>query len=293
MFRYKDKVSYFRWQTIIWSIFVLVFGVIWLSLWLGSDDKSGHTALKSKTQQAQMVKMPQKIEKLDELFVEVAPVKFETITRDLRSYPPEFKDKKYFEQHKKKFAVQVMNVAEHKIIVDYLDSRKDRDKFAYFRYTDSNKETRYVLTYGVFSSFVEAMGATKTIIFGLPNSVRPVPEEFNRYIAMIDDYERMTMAVDGDKGLREIKLTKAQYEIPVAPRTPPSAPKENKEKKTSTTRTDKPTAKNTVSLEEPKPKKSEKKKEPIQEFNERKAKAEAEARKKSEEAKKSDKKDKD
>lgn len=277
MFFYQDKVSYFRWQTKIWLAFVLLFGILWLVIWFSNDEVSTQTSLKQKEQMVAVAKMPTKIDKLTELFAEVAPVKFETITKDLRSYPPEFKDKKFFEKNKGKWAVQVMNVAEHKIIVDYLDTRSDRDKFAYFRYTDANKETRYVLTYGVLSSFQEAMGATKLVDFRLPNSVRVVPEEFRRYIEMIDDYERM-FSGGNEQGEREIKLNPTKYEIPVAERQ--VAPKE---KKVVAEKNNRPTAKNTVSLDEPKPK-PKKPKDPAQEFAERKAKAEAEARKKASES---------
>lgn len=274
MFFFESKLSYLRWQTKIWLAFVLLFSGIWLWLWLGAEEREVKI-LKQREKQAQAVKLPTKIDKLNELFVEVAPVKFETITRDLRSYPPEFKDKSYFEKHKKNWAVQVMDVAEHKVIIDYLDTRPDRDKFAYFRYSDKNKEERYVLTYGVLSSFQEAMGATKLVDFRLPNSIRVVPEEMRRYVDMIDRYERRGVVLDGDKGqTREINLSPTQYEIPVAP----PAPKENKEKKAKTAEPKKQSNPNTG--EQPKPKKE---KSPTEQFEEAKARAEAAARAKASE----------
>lgn len=287
MFDFQDKVSYLRWQTKVWIAFVVIFGIVWLVLWFQSEDPATPVLLKEKAKQAQVVKMPTKIDKLTELFAEVAPVKFETITRDLRSYPPEFKDKKYFEQNSKKWAVEVMKVAEHKVILDYLDTRPDRDKFAYFRYTDGSGNTRYVLTYGMLSSFQEAMGATKMVDFRLPNHIRVVPEEFRRYAAMIDDYERVGAVVEGGKNQpREIRLSPTQYEIPVAPR-PPAQPKENKENKekpkTQRTNNGATNGNGEKSAKQNTNAKPEKKKTPSEEFAEAKARAESEARKKASE----------
>ncbi|WP_350617252.1 hypothetical protein, partial [Pseudomonas sp. HY7a-MNA-CIBAN-0227] len=80
------------------------------------------------------------------------PINFDATVRDLRSYPDEFKDKRYLLANKGKWTVQVMNVAENEVIVSYLEGREDRAKFSYFRYLDDNNQVRYMLTYGLMSS---------------------------------------------------------------------------------------------------------------------------------------------
>lgn len=72
------------------------------------------------------LEQPLSIEALHELDADVQPINFEDTIRDLRSYPDEFKDKRYLLANKGKWTVQVMNVAENEVIVSYLEGRKDR-----------------------------------------------------------------------------------------------------------------------------------------------------------------------
>lgn len=227
------KRRYFHRQAIIWlSLSALLF-LLWLVLWLGNDDAQNRQVRLATTSTPADLMLPDRIETLDELKIEVPPISFDVITRDLRSYPSEFKDRLYFEEHKSKWTVQVMDVAEHKLIVDYLENRPDRKKFAYFRYTDSNHKLRYLLTYGVMNSFQEAMGAAKLIDFRLPNSARTLPEEMSRYLALIDSYER---PVDEEQ-IEELALppkiqlseTETLVEAAPAPTQEPTSPELQKE----------------------------------------------------------------
>lgn len=201
----------------IWLIFAAIFCAFWLFLWLSYDSKTKLAVKQSSARTTADYTLPNKIDELHELSNLVAPIDFQTITRDLRNYPDEFKDKKYFQDHKDKWTVQVMDVMEHKIIVDYLQNRSDRKKFAYFRYTDEKGVVRYILTYGVMSSFQEALGATKLIDFKLPNSTRVLPEQMQRYLDLIDNYERGTVYDDDGVDVEPVKLTEAVKEVEPAP----------------------------------------------------------------------------
>lgn len=273
-----DRLAFLRFQTKVWLFFVLLVGIAWLTLWFKMPKTPEQARIYHQKQAIVANKLPIKIDKMTELFQEVAPVKFDTVVRDLRSYPPEFKDKSYFEKHSKKWAVKLMDVSEHKLIVDYLDMRPDRDKFAYFRYSDVNRKSRYVLVYGVFSSSVEAMGNAKAINFG--QTIFGVPEEYQRFVDMIDNYERTSIGAQDKDLYREVKLAPTEREIPVVPPTPkPAIPKPPKPKE----KKDKPTAANTVSLDEPVKKKPKKEPSELEKFEEHKRRAEAAARAKADE----------
>lgn len=204
---------YFRLKAKIWLALAGLLAILWLVLWLNTDTKI-NLAIKEKQKSKEMV-IPTKLDNFVDFRTEVPPISFDTITKDLRNYPDEFKDKTYFEHHEKKWTVQVMDVAEHKIILDYLDGHPDRKKFAYFRYADQNNKTRYLLTYGVMSTFQEAMGAAKLVDFRLPKGVRVLPEEMKRYVAMIDNYQRSTATKKPQT--QAIKLQETSVEVPAAP----------------------------------------------------------------------------
>lgn len=210
-------------RAIVWLIFAGLFCALWVFLWSSNDNKEQLAIRQPSAKNTPDYSLPTTINELDELSNLVSPIDFQTITRDLRHYPDEFKDKKYFQSHKNKWTVQIMDVAEHKVIVDYLDNQPYREKFAYFRYTDDKANIRYLLTYGVMSSFQEALGATKLIDFRLPNSTRVLPEEMQRYVDMIDDYERGVPSVNDDTQAL-VKLTQAVKQVPAEPIRQTTAP---------------------------------------------------------------------
>lgn len=171
----------------VWGGLSLAFAVLWLSLW--NNNKSAHAKDFSVARtQSQSFVAPKAIKTLNELNYLVPPANFEPMVRDSRSYPDEFKDRPFLEALRGKWTIQVMDVAEHELITSYLNKRNDRNKFAYFRYTTADKEVRYILTYGVFVNAQEAISASKSIDFALP--ARALPEEMNRYLGMVDNYER-------------------------------------------------------------------------------------------------------
>lgn len=181
----------FKIQTILWFFLALVVFVLWLSVWLMSDPTQTKTK-QTKTLTSGPAPLPVYIESYVQMTKEVPPIDFSTVVRDLRNYPDEFKDKKHFEKHakSKKWTVQVMNVSNNDIITQYLNQRDDRDKFAYFRYHNTNGELRYILTYDTMNSAQEALMTIKNVNFGLPGSVKLKAEEIGYYVKIMDSYER-------------------------------------------------------------------------------------------------------
>ena len=211
----------YRRQALLWLMMALLLGVVTALVWMFSQTSAigaqiENAPLSTPQVTVDELKQPLSIESLHELDTDVQPIDFEATVRDLRNYPDEFKDKRYLSANKGKWTVQVMNVAENDVIVSYLESRKDRDKFAYFRYRDENNNVRYMLTYGIMSSPQEAVGAAKLIDFGLPADVRVLPEEINRYVSIIDNYERPGPIKDlSSRRARSVKLKRTQREVPV------------------------------------------------------------------------------
>jgi hypothetical protein len=211
----------YRRQALIWLLMTLVLGVVTALIWMFSQTpamgaKIENAPISTPQVSVEELKQPLFIESLHELDTDVQPIDFETSIRDLRNYPEEFKDKSYLSTNEGKWTVQVMNVAENDVIVSYLEGREDREKFAYFRYLDEDKQLRYMLTYGVLSSPQEAVGAAKLVDFGLPANVRVLPEELNRYVSIIDNYERPGPIKDlSTQRARSVNLQRTQREVPV------------------------------------------------------------------------------
>ena len=216
----------YRRQALIWLIATLLLGVLTALVWMFSQTPAMGAKIENEPIAAPQTldaefDQPLKIESLHELDTDVQPISFDETVRDLRNYPDEFKDKRYLLANKGKWTVQVMNVAENDVIVSYLEGRDDRSKFAYFRYLDENKQVRYMLTYGLMSSPQEAVGAAKLIDFKLPANVRVLPEEINRYVSIIDNYERPDPVKDlSTKRSRSVNLRPTKREVPLRQKTP-------------------------------------------------------------------------
>lgn len=222
---HSNNKSYRR-QALIWLMVTLLLGVVTALVWMASQTpaigaKIENAPIATPQVTVSELEQPLSIESLHELDTDVQPINFEDTVRDLRNYPAEFKDKGYLLANKGKWTVQVMNVAENEVIVSYLEGRKDRNKFAYFRYRDEDDKLRYMLTYGLMSSPQEAVGGAKLIDFNLPADVRVLAEEVNRYVSIIDNYERPQPIKDlSTKRTRSIKLKPTKREVPVRQRAP-------------------------------------------------------------------------
>ena len=219
----------YRRQALIWLVMTVLLGVATALVWMFSQTPAVGARIENAPIAAPEaliteLKQPLAVEALHELDTDVQPINFEETVRDLRNYPDEFKDKRYLMANKGKWTVQVMNVGENDVIVSYLEGREDREKFSYFRYRDEDKQLRYMLIYGLMGSPQEAVGAAKLVDFGLPADVRVLPEEINRYVGIIDNYERPLPIKDlSTKRTRSVRLKPTQREVPVRPK--PQAPK--------------------------------------------------------------------
>lgn len=187
----SSKISTkYRRRAKAWLFMALALGVLWIVIWFGRDEEAQSTIQQKSTTIVNDTPLPTKIDHLVDFAKEVSPVSFEEIDVDLRTYSPEFKDKRFLEKNQDKWTVPIMDVEKHENIINYLDTRKDRHKFYYFRYLDSNKKEKYVLMYDIMSSYGEAHKVSKeSFRFGLPATTILQPEEVRRYLTKIDNYE--------------------------------------------------------------------------------------------------------
>ena len=228
-----------------WLILAAIAGGLTVVVWIASAVKPAKSAVKAASNANQnqdptallLAKTP------EELNTKVRPIKFDAVIRDMRNYPKEFKDSRFIKANNGKWTVQVMNVVEHEVVTDYLNSRDDRDKFNYFRIVDAHNQKRFVVTYGVFGSVQEAVGAAKVVNFNLPKEVKAFPEEFKMYAPQMDEYEVAPPLRDvGKTAAREVKLNatpkllpapKAKVERQPQPATPTAAEPKRVAPKTS------------------------------------------------------------
>nr|WP_313092163.1 hypothetical protein [Moraxella sp. CTOTU48268] len=200
-----------------WLILAAIAGGLTVMVWIASAVKPAKSAVKAASNANQnqdptallLAKPPEELNK------EVRPIKFDAVIRDMRNYPKEFKDSRFIKANNGKWTVQVMNVVEHEVVTDYLNSRDDRDKFNYFRIVDAHNQKRFVVTYGVFNSVQEAVGAAKVVNFNLPKEVKAFPEEFKMYAPQMDEYEVAPPLRDvGKTAAREVKLNATPKLLP-------------------------------------------------------------------------------
>lgn len=244
---YSLSTLYRSWafKVTTWLILAAIAGGLTVMVWIAFAVKPAKIAVKAASNANQnqdptallLAKTPEELNK------EVRPIKFDAVIRDMRNYPKEFKDSRFIKANNGKWTVQVMNVVEHEVVTDYLNSRDDRDKFNYFRIVDAHNQKRFVVTYGVFGSVQEAVGAAKVVNFNLPKEVKAFPEEFKMYVPQMDEYEVAPPLRDvGKTAAREVKLTstpkllpapKAKVERQPQPATPKAAEPKRVAPKTS------------------------------------------------------------
>ena len=200
-----------------WLILAAIAGGLTVMVWIASAVKPAKSAVKAASN-ANLNQDPTALlltKTPEELNTKVRPIKFDAVIRDMRNYPKEFKDSRFIKANNGKWTVQVMNVVEHEVVTDYLNSRDDRDKFNYFRIVDAHNQKRFVVTYGVFGSVQEAVGAAKVVNFNLPKEVKAFPEEFKMYAPQMDEYEVAPPLRDvGKTAAREVKLNATPKLLP-------------------------------------------------------------------------------
>jgi hypothetical protein len=109
------------------------------------------------------------------------------INKQDSAHSPEFQSSAFIGTHESNWTLQVMNVSQENVITDFLTKRSDRERFQYFRYRKDENDERFILTYGAFTTVETAMGALRTMNFGLPESVKVFPERFSTYKPFVSD----------------------------------------------------------------------------------------------------------
>ena len=130
-----------------WLILAAIAGGLTVVVWIASAVKPAKSAVKAASN-ANLNQDPTALllaKTPEELNTKVRPIKFDAVIRDMRNYPKEFKDSRFIKANNGKWTVQVMNVVEHEVVTDYLNSRDDRDKFNYFRIVDAHNQKRFEL----------------------------------------------------------------------------------------------------------------------------------------------------
>ncbi|UNU72863.1 hypothetical protein LU293_07130 [Moraxella nasovis] len=212
---FKQSSVYFRRQAFYWFVMAVVILVAWLILWLMSATPSTATPTAETQVTSQDFTLPERIDSLDELSKDVKPIELSSLVRDLRNYPIEFKDKRYFEKIKNKYVIEVMNVSKNEVVADYLNGRKDRDDFVYFRYLDEQKTPRYLLVYGKFDDKNAAKAKLTSNDFKLPKSVTLSVQPVSRYLDIIDDYQLDDVLDYAKSTKRQVTLKQTRQEIPI------------------------------------------------------------------------------
>ncbi len=149
------------------------------------------TPIEVKNEQEQSVTQQQSVlldKKIGTFQEEVPPIdllKRNALTGD---HEPEFRGSAFIAENKNVWTLQLLKVAEEDVIRSYLDGREDRSQFHYFRLDDQkHNNVQYVLTYGVFKNTQAAIEEAQKVSFGLPKSVKVLPEKFNAYADMVND----------------------------------------------------------------------------------------------------------
>lgn len=103
------------------------------------------------------------------------------------NHEPEFRGAKFVSEHNKLWTLQIMKVTEEDIIRSYLAKRDDRKNFNYLRLSDGKNPEQFVLIYGTYQNVQQAMDASQKIDFGLPDSIKILPEKMSIYTVLVND----------------------------------------------------------------------------------------------------------
>ena len=149
------------------------------------------TPIEVKNEQEQIVTQQQSVlldKKIGTFQEEVPPIDLLKRNALAGDHEPEFRGSAFIAENKNVWTLQLLKVAEEDVIRSYLDGREDRSQFHYFRLDDQkHNNVQYVLTYGVFKNTQAAIEEAQKVSFGLPKSVKVLPEKFNAYADMVND----------------------------------------------------------------------------------------------------------
>lgn len=149
------------------------------------------TPIEVKNEQEQSVTQQQSVlldKKIGTFQEEVPPIDLLKRNALAGDHEPEFRGSAFIAENKNVWTLQLLKVAEEDVIRSYLDGREDRSQFHYFRLDDQkHNNVQYVLTYGVFKNTQAAIEEAQKVSFGLPKSVKVLPQKFNAYADMVND----------------------------------------------------------------------------------------------------------
>ena len=149
------------------------------------------TPIEVKNEQEQSVTQQQSVlldKKIGTFQEEVPPIDLLKRNALAGDHEPEFRGSAFIAENKNVWTLQLLKVAEEDVIRSYLDGREDRSQFHYFRLDDQkHNNVQYVLTYGVFKNTQAAIEDAQKVSFGLPKSVKVLPQKFNAYADMVND----------------------------------------------------------------------------------------------------------
>lgn len=177
------------WLSLGVACFVVIF-VLWI-MQSKEDQAKQVTPIDTEDTQEKTVIQQQNVlldKKIGTFQYEVPPIDLLKRNALAGDHEPEFRGSAFIAENKSAWTLQLMKVAEEDVIRSYLDSRKDRNQFHYFRLDDQkNNNVQYVLTYGVFKNTQAAIEQAQKVSFGLPKSVKLLPEKFNTYADLVND----------------------------------------------------------------------------------------------------------
>ena len=142
----------------------------------------------------------------------------------------EFRGADYIKAQNNRWFLHVMTVTKVEVVKSYLASRADRKQFTYFRYLEPKQPVRYVLAYGTFSAVNQALEASKTVKFDLPDSVKVYPKRFSELKKFVSDEvtaDEKISNLGGANQLYQVKLRSVpvpvEQPLQPSPRTTPSS----------------------------------------------------------------------
>ena len=177
-------------QNSTWLLGGVIMLVVAFLLWVGIQVHERMTVVEETIEQPDLPVEPEKVRFSPTLGMMTDMVPELNTKKDVSSvdeHEPEFKGADFIKENNSRWTLQLMSVTQEEVIRNYLQKRKDRDKFYYFRYVEEGKPQRYVLTYGAFNSVATAMANLGSTDFALPESVKAFPERFSTYKPYVID----------------------------------------------------------------------------------------------------------
>lgn len=211
--------SFWRSLLILFFAIISLAGAISLRLLSGFDeddqlDRIAQAQIEKANKDEAAYTVIKNIESIGDLKNQVKPIVFDDVVIEQRNQDESFQDIEYIAERKKAWTVQIMDVSQLEIILDYLATQKKRSQFAYFRYSDKNKEKRYILTFDDFNSESGAVSAIESNEFKLPASIKPFPRAFKDYLGLVEQYHLENKVREYKRSkYREVHLKKTRAPV--------------------------------------------------------------------------------